>query len=186
MISAPFPQDESLRLLALQRCQLLDTTPETFFDGIVRLAAAHFAVPIALVSLVDTDRQWFKAKHGLDAVASCRDHAFCAHAILQDDILEIPDAREDERFHDNPFVTDAPHIRFYAGCPLTDENGYRLGTLCLIDAQPRTLSDDQRTALRLMAQLVSDHIQIRDLLNTFVGEPATPPNPSPFPLPIEG
>ncbi|MEM6392992.1 MAG: GAF domain-containing protein [Planctomycetota bacterium] len=183
MIAAPLPQDEALRLLALQGHKLLDTAPEAFFDHVVELAAAHFKVPIALVSLIDSDRQWFKAKCGLDAVESCREHAFCAHAILDPEIFEVTDARLDERFHDNPFVTEAPHIRFYAGCPIADDHGHYLGTLCIIDREPRRLTEDERTILHLMAKLVSDHIQLRDLLNTLVGEPKSHPTPTPTPDP---
>ncbi|MEM6552169.1 MAG: GAF domain-containing protein [Planctomycetota bacterium] len=183
MIAAPLPHDEVLRLLALQGHKLLDTPPEAFFDDMVELACTHFKVPIALVSLIDSNRQWFKAKCGVEAAESCREHAFCAHAILDPEIFEVTDARADQRFHDNPFVTEPPHIRFYAGCPIMDDAGHYLGTLCIIDREPRKLTEHERQTLHLMAKLVSDHIQVRDLLNTLVGEPKSPPSPTPTPDP---
>lgn len=130
------PADEPARLDALRALNILDTSPEERFDRLTRLAKRLFDVPIALVSLVDVDRQWFKSCVGLDASETPRDISFCGHAIVGDEILMIRDTLVDERFHDNPLVTGAPHIRFYAGCPLRVPNGSKIGTLCLIDADP--------------------------------------------------
>ena len=117
-----------------------------------------FGVSIALVSLVDEDRQWFKSRQGLEAPETGRDISFCGHAILGGDIFEIPDARADPRFADNPLVTGEPQIRFYAGAPLATSEGYRIGTLCLIDGQPRQLSEDERRSLRDLADAVEAEI----------------------------
>lgn len=120
------PLDEATRLDTLRALNILDTLPEERFDRLTRLAKRLFGVPIALVSLVDEDRQWFKSCQGLHASETSRDISFCGHAILGDDIFLIPNAAADERFHDNPLVTDEPHIRFYAGCPLTVSKGASL------------------------------------------------------------
>ncbi|HEY5309974.1 MAG TPA: GAF domain-containing protein, partial [Casimicrobiaceae bacterium] len=127
------PPDEELRLRTLRECGVLDTAAEERFDRFTRIAAALFDVPIALVSLVDRDRQWFKSHRGLDATETPRDVAFCAHAILGDDVLHVPDALQDDRFADNPLVLNEPRVRFYAGAPLTLQNGAHAGTLCVID-----------------------------------------------------
>lgn len=132
------PANETARVQALHGLELLDSAPEERFDRLTRLAKRLFNVPIALVTLVDTNRQWFKSCVGLDATETPRDVSFCGHAILQNDLLLVPDAREDVRFHDNPLVTGAPNIRFYAGYPLTVPNGNKMGTLCLIDTKPVT------------------------------------------------
>jgi len=139
MQTAAIPDNEAARLAALYELLILDTPPEERFDRIAAFAAQEFDVPIATITLVDADRQWFKAKVGTDLPGTGRDVSFCSHAILQPDILLIPDALLDPRFADNPLVTGAPHIRFYAGAPLALPSGLRLGTLCLIDRQPRTL-----------------------------------------------
>jgi GAF domain-containing protein len=139
MSVAPIPENEAERLAALHRLLLLDTPPEERFDRIVAFAAEEFDVPIALISLVDGDRQWFKARTGLGVCQTPRSSSFCGHAILARDVLVVPDARLDERFFDNPMVVGEPHIRFYAGAPIELEDGHRLGTLCLIDTAPRTL-----------------------------------------------
>jgi diguanylate cyclase (GGDEF)-like protein len=136
----PIPGNESTRLETLRALNILDTSPEERFDRLTRLAKRLFGVPIALVSLVDADRQWFKSCVGLSASETSRDVSFCAHAIVSDEILTVPDTLADDRFHDNPLVTEAPNIRFYAGCPLTVPNGSKLGTLCLIDVKPRELA----------------------------------------------
>ena len=148
------PDDEALRIKSLFKLDVLDTPPDERFDSITRIAKILFDVPIALVSLVDTNRQWFKSKQGLDACETSRDSSFCAHAIaetdidtLQDRIFEVPDTLLDDRFSDNPLVTDHPHIRFYAGFVLQSIDGYNLGTLCIIDSQPRTLSKADRNKL---------------------------------------
>ena len=139
MHAAPFPADEAERLAALHSLLILDTPPEQRFDRIAAFAASEFYVPIVLLTLLDTRRQWFKARIGLDACETARDISFCGHAILQADIMVVPDALQDPRFADNPLVTGAPRIRFYAGAPLQLPSGQRLGTLCLIDRRPRTL-----------------------------------------------
>lgn len=136
---AAIPANESTRLAALYQLLILDTRPEERFDKIAAFAAQEFEVPIAVITLVDAERQWFKAKVGTEVCETGRDVSFCAHAILHDDIMVVPDAAADARFVDNPLVTGEPHIRFYAGAPLTLASGLRLGTLCLIDRAPRTL-----------------------------------------------
>ncbi|NVK56708.1 MAG: GAF domain-containing protein [Alteromonadaceae bacterium] len=146
-MTAPQLPDENERIKTLQNLNILDTPPEERFDRITKLASRIFQVPIALVSLIDTDRQWFKSSAGLSACETERDISFCGHAIEHDDIFIIENATEDHRFFDNPLVTGEPHIRFYAGCPLVHPNGHRLGTLCLIDQKPRTLSDTFRKTL---------------------------------------
>ena len=152
------PQDEATRLDALRALNILDTSPEERFDRLTRLAKRLFGVPIALVSLVDEDRQWFKSCQGLNASETSRDISFCGHAIQGDDIFQIPNAAIDERFHDNPLVTDEPHIRFYAGCPLTVSNGSKLGTLCLIDREPRDFDEDDLALLRDLARMAEQEL----------------------------
>lgn len=165
------PSNEEARLAALRRYAILDTEPEKGFQSVVDLAARQFRVPIALVSLIDADRQWFKATCGLDAEGSGRDVAFCAHAILGDGVLCVPDATQDPRFAANPFVTDGIKIRFYAGAPLTTSDGYKLGTLCLIDDQPRhDFSDDDKRLLQDLASIVVDQIQMRDIASDVLTE----------------
>jgi len=161
MIIAPIPVDEHDRLAALRNYFLLDTEPEAEFDGIVHLASYICQTPIAAISLVDQNRQWFKAITGLDAKETSRDVAFCAHAILQDDALVVPDATNDERFCDNPLVASSPHIRFYAGIPLVSPEGYHLGTLCVIDRVPRTLTSEQLDSLRILVDSIMAHFNLR-------------------------
>lgn len=152
------PSDETTRLDTLRALNILDTSPEERFDRLTRLAKRLFGVPIALVSLVDEDRQWFKSCQGLNASETSRDISFCGHAILGDDIFLVPNAAKDERFHDNPLVTDEPHIRFYAGCPLTVSNGSKLGTLCLIDREPRDFDEDDLALLRDLARMAEQEL----------------------------
>jgi GAF domain-containing protein len=139
MQAASLPANEAERLAALYALLILDTPPDQRFDKIVEFAASEFEVPIALLTLVDRERQWFKARVGLAVCETGRDISFCGHAILAQDIMVVPDALEDPRFADNPLVTGEPGIRFYAGAPLTLPSGAALGTLCLIDRRPRTL-----------------------------------------------
>ena len=139
MITPDIPPNEAQRLAALYELLLLDTPPEQRFDTIVEFAASEFDVPISLISLIDRDRQWFKARFGLEACSTPRDISFCGHAILQPEIMVVPDALDDARFFDNPLVTSEPHIRFYAGAPIILPSGEAVGTLCLIDVKPRTL-----------------------------------------------
>ncbi|AOS42623.1 MULTISPECIES: GGDEF domain-containing protein [Pseudomonas] len=158
MLAPRKPDDEAARLKNLHSLKLLDTAPEERFDRLTRLARRLFDVPIALVSLVDANRQWFKSSAGLDASETPREISFCGHAILQDQILEICDAEQDERFHDNPLVTDKPGIRFYAGHPLGMEDGSKLGTLCLLDTKPRKLNDEERELLRDLARMAEQEM----------------------------
>ena len=139
MVPAPLPGNEAARLKALRRLLLLDTPPEARYDRIVQYVAALFDVPMALISLVDEDRQWFKASVGLQVCETTRDVSFCGHAILAPEVMVVPDARTDPRFHDNPLVTGAPYIRFYAGAPLRMPEGELIGTLCILDTRPRRL-----------------------------------------------
>lgn len=139
MITPPLPPNEEDRLQALHRLLILDTPPEERFDRIAAFAASEFDMPIVLLSLIDDQRQWFKAHFGLATCETDRGVSFCGHAILQDDILVVPDVALDERFFDNPLVTHAPHIQFYAGAPLKLPSGETVGTLCLIDRVPREL-----------------------------------------------
>lgn len=149
-----FPEDEAFRLAALTAYNVLDTPPEERFDRVTRMAARLFNVPIALVSLIDDNRQWFKSCVGLDAKETPRNISFCGHAILDDRVFVVRDTFEDPRFADNPLVTGAPHIRFYAGCPLRAVTGERLGTLCVIDSKPREFTADDVGALQDLAAIV--------------------------------
>lgn len=158
---APLPANESERLATLRKYDILDTEPETAFTSMVHLAAYICQTPIAAISLVDEHRQWFKAITGLDATETSRDVAFCAHAILQDDIMLVADAQQDERFHDNPLVVSAPDIRFYAGVPLITAQGDHLGTLCVIDRVPRELDAAQLDAIKVLAGNVMAHLDLR-------------------------
>ncbi|MFZ6743288.1 PAS domain S-box protein [Undibacterium sp. JH2W] len=154
MQAPAFPTDEALRLQTLIACAILDTPTEERFDRLTRLARRLFQTPIALISLIDSERQWFKSRQGLDATETARDISFCGHAILSPDVLYIPDASLDTRFADNPLVANAPHIRFYAGAPLRASNGQHLGTLCIIDTQARTLAAADLATLRDLADCV--------------------------------
>lgn len=161
MISAPIPHDEAKRLAKLYEYHVLDTPPEKNFDELTELLATILDVPIALVSLVDEKRQWFKSHHGLDATETPREHAFCAHAILKDELFIIEDSHSDDRFKDNPLVTDAPHVRFYAGMPLITDGGLKIGTLCGIDNKPRVLDESQKRILEIVSRQVVDQLELR-------------------------
>lgn len=158
---APLPANEQARLEVLRTYDILDTAQETAFDSMVHLASYICQTPIAAISLVDEHRQWFKAIAGLNAQETSRDVAFCAHAILQGETMIVPDATKDERFFDNPLVASGPNIRFYAGVPLVTTGGYRLGTLCVIDQVPRTLSPAQLDAIKVLADNVMAHLDLR-------------------------
>jgi signal transduction histidine kinase len=161
-MKAIVPQDETARLKALDQYQVLDTACEAAFDELTCLAAQICGTPIALISLIDECRQWFKSKVGLDAESTPRNLAFCSHAILQpNDLLIVPDARLDPRFATNPLVTSEPHVRFYAGAPLVTPEGYALGTLCVVDRVPRQLSPEQVAALRSLSRQVIAQLELR-------------------------
>ncbi len=157
----PLPANEARRARALHAQQILDTTSERVFDELTELAALICGTPISLISLVDEHRQWFKSRHGLEATETPREQAFCTHAILGDELLVVPDAVEDARFAENPLVQGEPGIRFYAGAPLTVGKDLRLGTLCVIDRVPRQLDENQRNALRILANSVQSLIELR-------------------------
>lgn len=166
---APFPPHETARLAALQAQQLLDSLPEQMFDDIVKVASSVCGTPIALISLVDRDRQWFKAKVGLSASETPRDQAFCAHAILEPGRpLVVPDATQDPRFAENPLVTGSPDIRLYAGAPIVSHSGHALGTVCVIDRQPRQLEPAQIEALEALSRQVSNLIEYRRITRNSV------------------
>src|ERR1700712_1969036 len=152
---------EARRLNALNSYNVLDTLPEKEYDAITRLASYICQAPIALVSLIDAERQWFKSKVGLDINETSRADAFCNHTILHDEILEINNAIEDDLFKDNEFVKGEAHIRFYAGAPLIDPDGNRLGSLCVIDTVPHKLTEEQREALQTLAGEVMSRLVLR-------------------------
>lgn len=164
MIKPPTPVDELLRLETLRNLKILDTNPEERFDRVTRLAKRVFGTPIALVSLVDSERQWFKSRQGLDATETHRDISFCGHAILDDEILVVEDAHADERFSDNPLVTSNPNIRFYAGYPLNGPEGAKIGTLCIIDREPREMSAEDLQLLRELGGMVEEELAIADMM----------------------
>ena len=160
-MSAPKPRNETHRLKVLWQYDVLDTVPEEVFDDLTDLAAHICEAPIALISLVDEDRQWFKSRIGLTVGESSRDISFCAHAILKCDLFLVPDARKDPRFKNNPLVTGKDRIRFYAGAPLVTPDGYALGTLCVLDKKPRRLRPEQEQALRILAHHVVSQLELR-------------------------
>src|SRR6266498_4008973 len=161
MIPAPLPHNESERLEALRRYEVLDTESEGKFDDLTLLARHICDTPIALISFVDAERQWFKSRIGLTTSQTSRAISFCGHAILEEDVMVVPDAAADERFADNPMVTGEPGIRFYAGAPLLTSTGHALGTLCVIDRKPRELTAEQQDALRALARQVVAQLELR-------------------------
>ncbi len=162
MIPAPIPADDERRLQALREMLILDTPPEERFDRVVRFASEEFDMPMVLVSLVDAQRQWFKARVGVDACETDRESSFCGHAILQPQMMIVEDATRDERFHDNPLVTGAPFVRFYAGAPLQLPGGEIVGTLCMIDRQPRTLDAIDLAIFGSLRELVVSELLSQD------------------------
>jgi signal transduction histidine kinase len=160
-MKAPLPDNEIERLAALYSLDILDSPPEKDFDDIVALAASVCEAPMSAVSLVDADRQWAKAQTGAEVAETSRDVSFCAHAILGRDLMLVPDAREDDRFADNPIVTAEGGIRFYAGAPLLTTDGFALGTLCVMDTEPRRLEVEQQQALRALARQVTAQLELR-------------------------
>ena len=160
-MTAPIPQNETKRLTVLWQYEVLDTVPEEVFDDLTELAARICEAPIALISLVDENRQWFKSKVGVTVSETSRDVSFCAYAIAQSDLFIVPDATQDKRFASNPLVTSEPKIRFYAGAPLITPDGHALGTLCVIDKVPRELRPEQQQALRILARHVVSQLELR-------------------------
>jgi len=155
------PANESGRLVALERYAILDSDPEQTFDDLTLLASFVCKTPIALISLVDEKRQWFKSRVGIDAAETSRDIAFCSTAIMQSDVFVVSDALKDDRFRNNPLVVSDPNIRFYAGAPLINEDGFALGTLCVVDRTPRELTPDQKEALQALSRLVLAQMEFR-------------------------
>src|SRR6266536_1419274 len=158
---AALPADEDARLEALRELEILDSAPEEDFDDLALIASQICGTPMSMISLIDRDRQWFKAKVGIEARETSRDLAFCAHAILQRDLFVVPDATKDPRFSENPLVTADPKIRFYAGAPLRTPEGHALGTLCVLDRFPRQLTEEQETALRALSRQVEAQLELR-------------------------
>lgn len=153
--------NETARVAALQKYAILDTEPEQAFDDLVLLASFICDTPIAAISLIDENRQWFKSKVGLAASETPREIAFCSVAIRQPDVFVVPDTLNDERFRDNPLVVSEPNIRFYAGAPLINEDGYALGTICVVDRTPREFAASQRDALKALSRIVLGQLELR-------------------------
>ncbi len=154
------PANEQQRIQCLLSTGLLDTPPDERFDRITRLAQKYFGVPITMVSLVDKERQWFKSKIGFTMAETPRDISFCGHAILQNNVFFVPDARSDDRFSDNPLVLGPPNIIFYAGLPLSGIDGSKIGTLCIVDTAPRQLSSEDISVMRDLADCAEDEIAL--------------------------
>lgn len=160
-MKAPLPKNEVKRIEILWQYDVLDTPAEKSFDELASLAAYICEAPVALITLVDEDRQWFKSKVGISLKETSRDVSMCAHAILKKDLLIVADATLDKRFKDNPFVVSEPKIRFYAGAPLVSPSGHALGTLCVIDQVPRQLTKNQKEALRVLSRHVMAQLELR-------------------------
>jgi GAF domain-containing protein len=159
--AVPIPKDEPKRMATLRKYHILDTPPEDDFDNLATLAAQICGTPIALVTIIDRNRQWFKSRVGLDISETSRDVAFCAHAIMQRKLLIVPDTLKDKRFAENPFVKAGPRIRFYAGMPLITPNNQALGTLCVLDKVPRVLTSSQTEALKALGSYVMSQLESR-------------------------
>jgi GAF domain-containing protein len=163
-MDAAAPSQEAARVAALDRYAILDTEPEQGFDDLVVLASYVCKTPIAMLSLVDDRRQWFKSRVGVQVRETPKDTSFCAHAIQQEDLFVVPDTLKDPRFKENPMVLGEPHIRFYTGAPLINEEGFALGTLCVIDRQPRELDSEQKEALWALSRLALGKMELRQNL----------------------
>lgn len=161
MQAAPIPENEAARLETLRQYEILDTESEEVFDDLTKLAAYICGTPSAFITLIDANRQWFKARVGLEVQETPRDVSFCAHAITRPGHLIIEDATQDPRFADNPFVLNDPFIRFYAGVPLLSPEGFAIGTLCVMDKTPRRLDDKQIEALDMLANQVISQLELR-------------------------
>jgi GAF domain-containing protein len=172
MIAPRLPLDETSRLAALQSLGMLDTAPEDRFDLIVEYCRSRFAVPIAAITLIESERLWIKASTGLGVRETGRDVSFCGHTILDEAILEVSDTSADPRFADNPLVVGDLRIGFYAGCPLTLGSGHRVGTLCLLDRRARTLSTEERFDLRELAQVAVMELEAVDLASRILAHEA--------------
>ncbi|KAA9340994.1 GAF domain-containing DNA-binding protein [Adhaeribacter soli] len=159
--NGPKPVNEAGRVDALHGYEILDTKPEEDFDALTRLASYICETPISLISLIDSQRQWFKSKVGLEVPETPREMSFCTYAILQSDVFEVNDATQNEIFQNNPLVTGEPNIRFYAGAPLINSDGFSLGTLCIIDTVPKHLTERQKDALQTLAREVMSHLELR-------------------------
>ncbi len=176
-MSVPIPKNEVKRLKVLWQYDVLDTVPEEVFDDLTDLAADICEAPIALISLVDEDRQWFKSKVGVSLRETARDISFCAHAIMNQGILIVPDATKDPRFKNNPMVLGPHRIRFYAGAPLITPDGYALGTLCVLDRKPRQLRPEQKQALLVLAHHVVSQLELRRHARELVAARVDQPKP---------
>jgi GAF domain-containing protein len=162
MMATPIPiKNEAARVEALHKYAILDTEPEQAFDDLVLLASFVCKTPMAMISLVDEDRQWFKSKVGVSISETPREIAFCATAIQQPDVFIVPDTLKDERYRNNPLVVSEPNVRFYAGAPLIDEDGHALGTICVVDRVPREFVPDQQAALKALSRLVLAQLEFR-------------------------
>lgn len=166
LAKSPVSCDETLRLQSRHALKVLDTEPEERFDRFTRLACKIFDMPIALVSLIDRERQWFKSRYGIDVAESPREVSFCGQSMSDDDVLVVADVRDDDRFRNNPMIQAAPNVRFYAGCPLHSDNGEHLGTFCLIDKQPRAFSSQDVGTLRELARMVEAELLSATLATT--------------------
>jgi GAF domain-containing protein len=161
-MATPIPiKNEAARVEALHKYAILDTEPEQAFDDLVLLASFVCKTPMAMISLVDEDRQWFKSKVRISVSETPREIAFCATAIQQPDVFVVPDTLKDERYRNNPLVVSEPNVRFYAGAPLIDEDGHALGTICVVDRVPREFVPDQQAALKALSRLVLAQLEFR-------------------------
>jgi signal transduction histidine kinase len=169
MIAPPLPANETARLTALARYDILDSERERAYDDFTALAAHICGTPMALIGLIDDRRQWFKSTLNMDGDETPRELTFCAHTLIDNQLLVVPDTFDDRRFHDHPSVTGAPKIRFYAGAPIVTEDGHGLGTLCVIDDKPRTLTGEQKRALEALSRQVMAHLELRRAMMTLRG-----------------